>query len=213
MKVYLSRSNAADPAVFSIVKAVITNLGHEVVTFNGGQYSKEPLLACDALVVIPSDEMLPGFRRKEHSTSLSDNQPDIGKGQFQQCVDFAKKHAESYNDVAFDGDLMDIHMQENKLMLLVQEIDNSDPENPAVYVHNIVDVRCMDISDWKTRYGFLDTDNCYYNIGSMLGRALQTELPTCPQEMYDCKTAEQIVYATSSSPSIMLGAASILGIL
>jgi len=204
MKVYLSRSNAADPAVFSIVKAAIENLGHEVVTFNGGQYSKEPLLACDALVVIPSAEMLPGFQIQQHSTSLSDNQPNIGKGQFQQCVDFAKAHAESYNDVAFDGDLMDIHMREDKLMLLVQEIDNSDPENPAVYVHNIVDVRCIAISDWKARYGFLDTDCSYLNIGNLLGREERKQpAPICPVSN---------TYLEPVSDNQLLGAAAYLNI-
>lgn len=204
MKVYLSRSNAADPAVFSVVKAAIENLGHEVVTFNGGAYSKEPLLACDALVVVPSAEMLPGIKRGDTSTSLEDTQPDIGKGQYEQCIDFAKTHAESFDDESFEEDLLEISMREDKLMLLVQEVDKSDPDHPSVYVHNIIDIRGQDASDWKTRYGFLVTDNCYFHIGSLLGREERKQpAPICPVSN---------TYLEPVSDNRLLGAAAYLNI-
>lgn len=200
MKVYLSRSNAADPAVFSLVQQVIENLGHEIVTFNGGEYSKEPLLACDALVIVPSAKMLPGMERGEYKTFLQDNQPDIGKGQYEQCMDFAKRHAEDYVDC--DEDIEDIEMKSGKLMLVVQEVENSHTE-ASVYVNSIVEIREQDANDWKTKYGFLSHDDSYINIASVLGREMQTKIPTAAKL--------DVLYPVSNSP--MLGAASMLGIL
>lgn len=200
MKVYLSRSNAADPAVFSLVQQVIENLGHEIVTFNGGKYSKEPLLACDALVIVPSAEMLPGMERGEYNTFLQDNEPDIGKGQYEQCIDFAKRHTEDYVDCGEDIEY--IEMKSGKLMLVVQEVENSHGEEASVYVNSITEIREQDTTDWKTRYGFLSHDDSYINIASVLGREMQTKLFTCKEEL---------LYPVSNSP--MLGAASMLGLL
>lgn len=204
MKVYLSRSNAADPAVFSIVKKVIEDLGHDVVTFNGGEYSKEPLLSCQAIVVVPGAEMLPSLGRYEDDgvTKLIDDCPDVGKGQYEQCMDFAKTHAESFDKMGTTDEIDDILMHPDKLMLVVQEVDNSEAEYPTVYVHNITAVRTQDLKDWKSKYGFLTTDESYNNIGMMLGREMQTKLPTCPTEL---------LYPVSNSP--MLGAARLIGVL
>lgn len=204
MKVYLSRSNAADPAVFSVVKAAIENLGHEVVTFNGGAYSKEPLLSCDALVVVPSAQMLPGFKKGNTSTSLEDYQPDVGKGQYEQCIDFAKKHAEDYNDNNDDSDLIDIEMSEGKFMLVIQEVDNSDSDHPAVYVNNIIDVSEQDTNDWVKRYGFLVTDGSYLNIGNLLGREERKQ----PAPIYPVSNT----YLEPVSDNQLLGAAAYLNI-
>ena len=139
MKVYLSRSNAANPAVFSLVQQVIENLGHEIVTFNGEKYSKEPLLACDALVVVPSADMLPGIMPNRYKTVLTDNQPHVGKGQFEQCRDFALKHAEEYEKDELD--LFHIQLGGNTAMMVVREVSTEDPNNPIVYVDNIHGVR------------------------------------------------------------------------
>lgn len=194
MKVYLSRSNAADPAVFFLVQQVIENLGHEIVTFNGGKYSKEPLLACDALVIVPSAKMLPGMEREEYNTFLRDHQPDIGKGQYEQCIDFANKFINP-KSVGY------IEMKSGKLMLVVQEVDITYTE-ASVYVNSITDIREQDTTDWKTRYGFLSHDGSYINIASVLGCEMQTKLFTCKEEL---------LYPVSNSP--MLGAASMLGLL
>lgn len=200
MKVYLSRSNAADPAVFSIVQQVIEELGHEVVTFNGGEYSNDALLSCDALVVVPSAAMLPNFERHADITVLKDNQLDVGKGQYQQCMDFVRKHCADYIDN--DENISDITMPDHNAILVVQELDKSDPDNPAVYVSNIIEVVENDTDNWKTKYGFLNTDSFYVNIGNIIGRQMQTTRHTCPMEL---------LYPVSNSP--MLGAASMLGIL
>lgn len=199
MKVYLSRSNAADPAVFSLVRQVIENLGHEVVTFNGGEYSSKPLLECDALVLVPSAQMLPAIERGDTTTELTDDAPDIGKGQHGQCMEFVKKYAEDYDECGEDFE--DIVMPNDKYLLIVNEAGIEDPANPSVYVHNITHVQSQSNSgNWATKYGFLQTDEAYVNIGSVLGREMQTKIPTCKEPLYP----------VSNSP--MLGAARMLGI-
>lgn len=202
MKVYLSRSNAADPAVFSIVKEIIEDLGHEVVTFNGGEYSKKPLIECDVLVVVPSAAMLPALE-DNNMVVLEDNCPDIGKGQFEQCRDFAKEHRQSFDTNGIS--MIDIELAPNKHMLVVQEVNVEDPENPSLYVHNITDVMEQDTNDWKSKYGHLNTDECYYNIGAILGRG--------PVEPSCDKQGIKTIHATPITTFPMLGAASILGIL
>lgn len=202
MKVYLSRSNAADPAVFSLVRQVIENLGHEVVTFNGGEYSSKPLLECDALVLVPSAQMLPSMKGSKHTTEITDPAPDIGKGQYGQCMEFVQQYAEDYVDCG--EDLEEIVMPNDKYLLIVNEAGMEDPANPSVYVHNITHVQSQsNSSNWATRYGFLQTDEAYVNIGSVLGREMQTKIPTAAKL--------DVLYPVSNSP--MLGAASMLGIL
>lgn len=200
MKVYLSRSNQANPGVFSIVKQVIEDLGHEVVTFEGGSYSKLPLLECQALVIVPGADMLPGIERGKYNTVLLDIEPYVGKGQYEQCKDFAKKHAVDYD--LDDEDMEHIELPGYVNMIVVREVNTKDSNNPSVYVDNVHSILTADKDDWKSCYGYLRSYADYTNIGAVLGREMQTDIPTCKEEL---------LYPVSNSP--MLGAASMLGLL
>ena len=52
-KVYLAKSNKANPNVVSMVRQLLSNYDVSVVEYTGGSYTDKPMLDCDFLVVIP----------------------------------------------------------------------------------------------------------------------------------------------------------------
>lgn len=74
-KIFLSTSKSGDYDLFLKVKSSLTKEGYEVITYSGGQYSPEPMLSCDYLLMIPPiNEM------------ISNDQRLIGKGQYSEIV-------------------------------------------------------------------------------------------------------------------------------
>lgn len=55
-KVYLSKSNQCNPEDVMIVRTQLTKNGYEVVEYQGGEYSPEPLMNSDYIVVITLDK-------------------------------------------------------------------------------------------------------------------------------------------------------------
>jgi hypothetical protein len=54
MKIYLAKSNQANPEDYIKTKNMILSKGIDVVEYSGGKYSNKELLECDVLVVIPN---------------------------------------------------------------------------------------------------------------------------------------------------------------
>lgn len=76
-KIFLSTSKSGDYDLFLKVKSSLIKEGYEVITYSGGQYSPEPMLSCDYLLMIPpinTNEMVPEEQRL------------IGKGQYSEIV-------------------------------------------------------------------------------------------------------------------------------
>lgn len=80
-KIYLAKSNRANPDDVSRIRSIIQKYPNDVelVEFKGGSYSHKDLLACDLLVVVPD---LTDFEPTE------DNYIDIGKGLHEQIEAF-----------------------------------------------------------------------------------------------------------------------------
>jgi hypothetical protein len=74
-KVYLAKSNKANPNVVSMVRQLLSNYDVSVVEYTGGSYTDKPMLDCDFLVVIP-----------EFPSSVVDLEYEIklGRGLFEQ---------------------------------------------------------------------------------------------------------------------------------
>lgn len=70
MKIYLAKSNKANFDVVALTRKHLTALGHEIVEFNGGEYSSIPLEESDACVAIVDQ--------------YSATEPIIGRGLFEQ---------------------------------------------------------------------------------------------------------------------------------
>jgi hypothetical protein len=74
-RVYLAKSNRANPNIVSNVRITLNNFDVDVIEYSGGQYSNNALLSCDYLVVVP--ESTPNL------TDLS-SEISIGKGLYEQ---------------------------------------------------------------------------------------------------------------------------------
>lgn len=80
MRIYLAKSNRADPTRVAEVRSVLKQFECEVVEYTGGQYTNAPLLSCDMLLVV-----------------LEDNKRGIiGKGLASQIHDFSPKKREIF---------------------------------------------------------------------------------------------------------------------
>lgn len=87
MKIYLAKSNKANPYDLMLVKNYITNKGNEVVEYTGGQFTMKPMDDCDYMIVIPDFSSI----KLDGSTNvLNENRPIvIGKGLYGSIQYFA----------------------------------------------------------------------------------------------------------------------------
>lgn len=96
-KVYLAKSNKANPNTVSKVRQTLSKFDIQVVEFTGGTYSNDLLLSCDELIVIPD---------------ISDSYDDgyywncnIGKGLYEQIDAFRnKKNVDGFFIITVDDD-------------------------------------------------------------------------------------------------------------
>ena len=72
-KVYLAKSNKANPDLVSKVRQNLSQFEVEIVEFTGGTYTHKPLLGCDLLIVVPD---------------LTNNGIIVGKGLYEQIDAF-----------------------------------------------------------------------------------------------------------------------------
>jgi hypothetical protein len=77
-KIYLAKSNRANPDHVQAVRSTLKEFDVEVVEYTGGGYSHKPLLKCDMLVVLPE---LKGDEEDEEYVPL-------GKGLHEQIQAF-----------------------------------------------------------------------------------------------------------------------------
>ena len=81
-KVYLAKSNRANPELVSRVRQTLSKYDIEIVEFKGGQFSHKPMLECERLVVVPD---------------LSDEENIvIGKGLYEQIERFGSSKGFEY---------------------------------------------------------------------------------------------------------------------
>lgn len=83
MRVYLAKSNRANPDLVIMARESLSRFDAEIVEFKGGEYSDRPLLSCELLVVIP-DLNIGGT-----------NWVCIGKGLFEQIKTFKQNNDKS----------------------------------------------------------------------------------------------------------------------
>ena len=89
-KFYLAKSNRANPDVVSRVRQALSKFPIQIVEYTGGQFSHNPMMKCEQLVVIPD---------------LVDNDIIIGKGLYEQITKFGDDKGYEYVFVITDEDL------------------------------------------------------------------------------------------------------------
>jgi hypothetical protein len=74
-KVYLAKSNRANPNLVTKVRQTLSSFQIEIVEYTGGLFSHAPMMECDKLVVVPD---------------LSNDEVIIGKGLYKQIDRFSR---------------------------------------------------------------------------------------------------------------------------
>lgn len=84
-KIYLSKSNAANPNLVKNTRKVLVDLGHIVFEFTGTKYTaadNDVLLSADYLLLVPP----------EKQDIDEDYEVNVGRGQYEQVEKFKKQH-------------------------------------------------------------------------------------------------------------------------
>jgi hypothetical protein len=89
-KVYLAKSNRANPDVVSRVRQALSKFPIQIVEYTGGQFSHAPMMECEQLVVVPD---------------LEDEGVIIGKGLYEQISKFGNGKGFEYLFVIADEGL------------------------------------------------------------------------------------------------------------
>lgn len=89
-KVYLAKSNRANPDVVSRVRQALSKFPIQIVEYTGGQFSHAPMMECEQLVVVPD---------------LEDEEIVIGKGLYEQISKFGNNNGYEYVFVISEEDL------------------------------------------------------------------------------------------------------------
>jgi hypothetical protein len=114
-KVYLAKSNKANPDLVAKTRQILSKFNIEIVEFTGGTYSHDKMLECDMLVVVPFIN--------------SNGTVVIGKGLYDQMEAFEETIGDEYVCVISNPD--------NFIIRQVKDIDvinDTDYINYA-YVH------------------------------------------------------------------------------
>lgn len=85
-RIYLAKSNKANPNLVSEVRQTLSKFDVEVVEYVGGTYSHNLLMSCDELIVIPD------LSQSYHDDLLGNWCVSLGKGLCEQIQTFIKKY-------------------------------------------------------------------------------------------------------------------------
>jgi hypothetical protein len=101
-KIYLAKSNRANPNLVSYVRQTLSKFGLEIVEYTGGLYSHDELKTCDFLVVVPD---------------LSTDTITLGKGLYEQIQSYVSLYNKSFDEVIliteFSGGVINTNMIEH----------------------------------------------------------------------------------------------------
>lgn len=153
-RVYLAKSNRANPNLVSVVRQTLSKFNVQIVEFTGGYYTHDLLLSCDELYVIP--DISEAYQDDYNNFwSLS-----IGKGLYEQIQAFHNKV--SNNDIFIVTDFDNqfgvggFYYEENNDNLYSIDIEN---ENDYVdYAYLTVNTENASINPWEL-YDFVLESN------------------------------------------------------
>ena len=153
-RVYLAKSNRANPNLVSRVRQTLSLFDVQIVEFTGGAYTHDLLLSCDELYVIPD---LTEAYHDDYDCSWS---VSIGKGLYEQIKAFSEKHNHNnifitteyskergVEGVHYDGD--------DDNFISIEIYDDNDYINHALITINTSGI---DITSWEL-YGYVSDSN------------------------------------------------------
>jgi len=95
-KIYLAKSNRANPDHITMVRKTLSEFEVEVVEFKGGAYSHKPLLQCEMLVILPELDV------SDDEDCYIEELP-LGKGLHEQYEAFKHKNKNKCDILIIDG--------------------------------------------------------------------------------------------------------------
>lgn len=144
-KVYLAKSNKANPDVVTRVRQDLSKFDVEIVEFSGGTYTHKPLLDCNLLIVVPD---------------LTNNNI-IGKGLYEQINLFSEKN--DFEDVLVVTDF-------SKNQIFVDLIEDLYVDDSNDYVNYGV----LSVSGGKENLIDTLEDGYYYTMKRVSDSLVQT---------------------------------------
>lgn len=131
-KLYLAKSNKANPDDVMRVRQLFSRFEIEVVEFTGGTYSHKPLKECDYLLIIPN--------LKEVKKTNSETYISLGKGLHEQIKFFKSNGTDLF--IIHDTSDSDINMS------VIADIDYGDPDNYVEYSVACLDNKNYSLTEW-----------------------------------------------------------------
>ncbi len=158
-KVYLAKSNKANPDHIIAVRSLLSKFDVEVVEYTGGVYDNRPLLNSDLLVVLPEISQI-----KTHPRNFGYTVP-IGKGLYDQILVFAEHQADKhdltpladfddddeFDDGRNDGNYYDDDFEVNNIYIV------SDIKGKEVFTSPYMDLAITNRKDF-INHGTLEFD-------------------------------------------------------
>lgn len=117
-KIYLAKSNTANPDNLMVVRKLLSQFDVEVVEFKGGNYSHDEMLNCDMLLVLPDLT----------TYDLSDDMVVVGKGLGSQLEEWYEYNSDNCFIITDTSKLDDCSLQE---LDYLDELGESDYRNYA----------------------------------------------------------------------------------
>lgn len=118
-KVYLAKSNRANPDCVSAIRSKLTEFDIEIVEHKGGSYTHDKLKECDLLIVVPDLSNFDG----DYDTEIT-----IGKGLHEQIATFRNKSDQIYVVISFDDVYNDCDCDCDDIMTMVGIVKFEDFE-------------------------------------------------------------------------------------
>jgi hypothetical protein len=154
-RVYIAKSNRANPNLVSAVRQTLSKFDVEIVEFTGGTYSHDLLLVCDELYVIP--DLSDAYEDDDDDCSWS---VSIGKGLYEQIKTFSKKdaHDNIFIVTDFDNELGvgGVHYDDDDDVISIEIYDDNDYINHALITINTARI---DIASWELYDYVLESNN------------------------------------------------------
>lgn len=152
-RVYLAKSNKANPDIVSSVRKTLAKFDVQVVEHTGGSYSNDLLLSCDELYVIPD---LSEAENDEYGKSWS---VAIGKGLYEQILVFSKVH--NHNDIFiitnYDGDASGLYYEDDsEYHYSIKVVDETDY---ITYAYLMINTKNSMVNPWNLYDYVLESNN------------------------------------------------------
>ncbi len=178
-KIYLSKSTPQNFEVYSLVKKKLQDLGHEIVEFTGGQYTPQPMLACDYLFIVPPERII-GSPRQNNPQSYSYDRDsvrgtyDLGRGQAEQIRAWLFANDMVFEDHSPEDDeeseyysIDEDNINKSNTIIILKEISIDAKGDTHLYCDNIEDLN-LDKVNWQDEWGFPNPCGKDLAIESML---------------------------------------------